>query len=224
MWDNGKELKEQLVLLEKMKVGIMKQINLLNENKDAVIPTKVYPTAAVEPLLVNGYEVFRFSYDGMLPHEIEDAEYNKIISDFYFHTTMSAYDFEEYEDVFDEAFIIYCQYFNDSVIRDLDNRNKKFVQDAIRHTRLIEDDNWKHVSNISMGFSDVFNHTQVYVVDKANVVNFMEELLANHNEYKKVDNFLLNKQSFIETCKKEEKDNDESNLKSILKDTEDSFL
>src|SRR5699024_4816017 len=145
---------------------------------------------------------------------------NKIISDFYFHTTMSAYDFEEYEDFFDEAFIIYCQYFNDSVIRDLDNRNKKYIQDAIRYTRLIEDDTWKHVSNIDMGFTDVFKHNQEYVVDKKKVVNFLQELLENHNEYKKVDDFLLNKQSFIETYKKEEKNGNESNLKSILKDTE----
>jgi len=28
IWDNGKELKKQLILLEKLKVGIMKQINL----------------------------------------------------------------------------------------------------------------------------------------------------------------------------------------------------
>ena len=151
---------------------------------------------------MNGYKVFRYSYDGMLPHEIEDAEYNKIINDFYFHTTMSAFDFEEYEDIFDEAFIIYLQYFNDSVIRNFDNRNKKYIQDTIRHTRLIEDDNWKHVSNISIGFSNVFNHTQVYVVDQANVVSFLEELLDKHDENKKIDDFLLNKQSFIETCKK----------------------
>jgi len=43
MWNNGKELKSQLIHLEKLKEGIMLQINQLNENKEAVAPTKVYP-------------------------------------------------------------------------------------------------------------------------------------------------------------------------------------
>jgi len=156
MWNENEKLKEQLILLEKLKVGIMRQINLNHGNEDSVIQTKVYPSAKVKPLNVNGYKVFRFSYDGMLPHFIEDAEYNSIMANFYFHSTISGFNFDDYEDYFNEVFIIFCQYFSDSVIRDLENRNKKYIQDAIRHSRIIVDDNWKYVSNTNIGFLDDF--------------------------------------------------------------------
>src|SRR5699024_1832979 len=215
MWNDSKELKEQLIMLEKLKVGIMKQINLNNGNEDAVIPTKIYPTAKVEPFQVNGYPVFRFAYDGMLPHYIEDVEYNKIMSDFYFHATISGFDFEDYEDYFEQGvFIVFCQYFSDSVIRDLDNRNKKYIQDAIRHSRIINDDDWERVSNINIGFTDDFNHTQVYVVEDDNVVDFLNEIMTNNEKYKCIDCIKNNKQSFLESAKKaglEEEKNKENN-------------
>jgi len=68
MWGNGKELIDTLKNIERLKVGIMKQINELNYNKDAVVPTTVYPMAKVQPMVINNYPVFQFSYEGMLPH------------------------------------------------------------------------------------------------------------------------------------------------------------
>lgn len=187
MLNNNEELKEQLIMIEKLKVGIMKQINLNKGNEDAIVKTIAYPSAKVKPLNVNGFKVFRFSYDGALPLFLEDKEYIKMITDFYYHATYSSFDFREYKDVFDEVFIIYCHYFNDPVVRDLDNRNKKFIQDAIRHTRIINDDNWSKVFNTDIAFLDDFNHTQVFVVEKENYIDFMQEFLTDNNKYKCVD-------------------------------------
>src|SRR5699024_6415773 len=80
----------------------------------------------------------------------------------------------------------------------------KYIQDAIRHSRIINDDDWQHVSNTSLGFTDDFNHTQVFVVDNKNYVDFMNELLTNDEKYKCIECIKNNKQSFIETAKKEE--------------------
>lgn len=223
MWNENDELKKQLIMLEKLKAGIMKQINLNNGNEDAIKLTKAYPLAKVKPLSVNGYKMFRFSYDGMLPLFIEDIEYSRIIAEFYFHSTLSGFDFNDYKDYFNEVFIIFCQYFKDSVIRDLDNRNKKHIQDAIRHSRIIVDDNWKYVSNTNVGFLDNFNHTQVFVVEKENYIDFMQELLTNDSKYKCLDCIKENKQFFIESEKKKKYKQSKSSKKKTIKPKSDSF-
>ena len=55
MWGNGKELIDTLKNIERLKVGIMKQINEFNYNKDAVAPTTVYPMTMVQPMVINNY-------------------------------------------------------------------------------------------------------------------------------------------------------------------------
>jgi len=187
MWGNGKELINTLKNIERLKVGIMKQVNELNCNKDAVAPTTVYPMAKVQPMAINNYPVFQFSYEGMLPHfNNENREYNSMIKDYYFRATYNAYNFEQISMKFKHSVIIFVQYFKDKVIRDLENRNKKHIQDAIRNTGLINDDNWQNVWNMDLGYKDKEdNHVQVFVVEKENSVDFYSYLLENHEELKK---------------------------------------
>lgn len=136
----------------------MKQINVLNENKKSVYPTRAYPVSDTTPMEVNNYPVLRFSYDGQLPLYVDNDSYKQIINDYYFQSTVASYDFEGMQGLFDGFFVIYCQFFNDHKLKDLDNRNKKYIQDAIRHTRILSDDNWELVSNVDMGFLDETNH------------------------------------------------------------------
>lgn len=171
-------------MLEKLKVGIMRQINILKNNPKAIYPTKVYPIADTAPLPIDDYPVLRFSYDGLLPLYIEDDSYKQMISDYYFHATTSSYDFDQMENIFDKVFIVYCQYFEDHKLRDLDNRNKKYIQDAIRHTKIIKDDTWEIVSNVDLGFIDDINHVDVFVVNAENATNFIEKLRTNIEVYK----------------------------------------
>src|SRR5690625_6208951 len=88
----------------------MKQINILGENENAVIPTKVYPVSKVKPLQINGYPVIQLQYEGLLPHYMNNQSYQQAIRNYYHHATLSAFDFKEYEGLFEEVVIFICQY------------------------------------------------------------------------------------------------------------------
>lgn len=203
MWNNGDELKEQLINLEKLKVSLMKQINILNENKKSVYPTRVYPISDTVLTEVNNYPVLRFSYDGLLPLYIENDNYKQIISDYYFQATISSYDFEGLQGIFDKVFIIYCHFFNDHQLKDLDNRNKKYIQDAIRHTRVLSEDNWELVSNVDVGFLDDRNHVDVFVVRKENAIDLLDRLVNDIDTYKSLKP-AIEKEEFVRKYKKED--------------------
>lgn len=211
MWNNGKELKRHLISIEKLKEGIMLQINRLNENKEAIAPTKVYPVGSVQLHEINDYPVVQFNYEGLLPLYIEDCEYEKLIKNYYFHATISAYNYEGLENILsDEVIIIYCQYFKDEIVRDLDNRNFKYIQDAIRSTCLIADDNWNSVWNMNMGLSDDENHVQVYVVNRKNYIDFCKWLESNHYMLANKEIYPFDKDDFIKKYQNEIANNEKN--------------
>lgn len=177
-----KMLMEQLKNIEEMKVYLMLQINKLGGNAAAFKRTSVYPMAKVKPLLINGYPVFQFSYEGALPAYKEgDRDYLALIRNYYYRATFDAYDFPKIDIRFDQSVIITAHYFNNMQIRDLDNRNRKLIQDAIRQTGLIGDDSWSKVWNVDLGFLDTKgNHVQVYVVSQENFPDFMSYLQDEH--------------------------------------------
>ena len=177
-----KMLFEQLKNIEEMKVYLMLQINKLGGNDAAIKRTSVYPMAKVKPLLINGYPVFQFSYEGALPaYKEDDRDYLALIRHYYYRATFDAYDFSKIDIKFDQSVIITAHYFNNMQIRDLDNRNRKLIQDAIRQTGLIGDDSWSRVWNVDVGFLDPKeNHVQVYVVSQDNFSNFMSYLQDEH--------------------------------------------
>jgi len=123
-----------------------------------------------------------------------------MIKDYFFRATVDAYDFEQITHKFNEAVIIYVQYFRDEVIRDLDNRNRKHIQDAIRNTNIIDDDNWQKVWNIDVGFHDEKdNHVQVYVVSRKDYIDFLSYLMKHHEEMKEFkEDYITKEQHFLE--------------------------
>jgi len=54
---------------------------------------------------------------------------------------------------------------------------------------------------------------KVFVVEKENYIDFMQELLTDDSKYKCIECIKVNKQSFIEVRKKEMKDNETSGEK-----------
>ena len=188
MESEKKMLFEQLKNIEELKVYIMSQINKLGGNYTAIKRTSVYPMAKVKPMLINDYPVFQFSYDGALPaYKEDDRDYLALIRHYYYRATFDSYDFSNIDFKFDQSVIITAHYFNNMQIRDLDNRNRKLIQDAIRQTGLIGDDSWSRVWNVDVGFFDPKgNHVQVYVVSQDNFAHFMSYLQDAHWELLKV--------------------------------------
>lgn len=187
MRERGARLKEMLKSLEKFKVFIMREINDIRQNDTAIRKTTVYPMAKVQPMIIDDYSVFQFAYEGMLPlHKENDPEYNSMIRHYYYSATFDSYNFSEVEKpVFNHATLVFVHYFKDKIIRDLDNRNEEFIQDAIKLTGLIKDDNWKNLWNLNIGFYDGgSNHVQVYLVPTECLSHFIDYLKENHEDMK----------------------------------------
>lgn len=193
------ELKEALKNLEKLKQNIMRIINKMNCNEQSIRRTTVYPMAKVEPLMINGYPVFQFGYEGLLPlYKENDFEYLSMIRHYYYRATFDAYDFSKINTpVFKRAVIIFVHYFNTEMERDLDNRNKKYIQDAIRQTGIIGRDDWKHVWNMDIAFLDEErNHVQIYVTPTEKLIDFLSYLLENHEKLKENTKYLPKKEDY----------------------------
>ncbi|MFC5591690.1 hypothetical protein ACFPRA_22650 [Sporosarcina soli] len=173
---------KQLKNIEEMKVYLMSRINGIGENEEAIKRTSVFPMAKVKPMIVDGYPVFQFSYEGALPlYKEADRDYLGMIRHYYFRATLDAYDFSNVDIQFDRSVIIIAQHYENKIIRDLDNRNRKLIQDAIRHTGLIGDDSWWRVWNVDIGFLDPRgNHVQVYVVSQEHFAEFITVLQRQH--------------------------------------------
>lgn len=180
-----KRLEGILKGMEYSKQYIMREINALGLNDETVRRTTVYPVGKVKPMYIEGYPVFHFGYEGALPYyDKEDHEYNSMVKQYYYSATFDGYDYSKLTlPVMEKATIVFVHYFNDMKIRDLDNRSRKYVQDAIRLTGIIKDDNWQNVWNLDIGFYDKNkSHVQVYVVPTDNFPHFIGYLIKNHKE------------------------------------------
>src|SRR5699024_12566962 len=111
------------------------------------------------------YEEMTRQYIKMIRHYYQSATYS-IIS----HLKLDKTQKNNENDVKGKTVILFAHIFNDLSTRDLDNRNKKHVLDAIKITGIIEDDNWQDVILLDVGYLDRgHNHLQVFV--------FPEEIL-----------------------------------------------
>ncbi|QUW23398.1 hypothetical protein JSQ81_07705 [Sporosarcina sp. Marseille-Q4063] len=222
---------EQLKSLEEMKVYLMSQINRIGGNDAAIKMTSVYPMAKVKPMIINGYPVFQFSYEGALPlYKESDRDYLAMIRHYYFRATHDSYDFSKVDYQFDKSVIIIAQHFENKIIRDLDNRNRKLIQDAIRHTGLIGDDSWWRVWNFDIGFLDPRgNHVQVFVVSQDSFGDFMTYLKEKYFHLAKIPKATLKEEIFeeyrarVKREKKEKVSKEKERLKSLSNTKSEKF-
>jgi len=220
------DLEKTLKHLDMLRINIMKAINNvkfgLNKNLyHGIKPEYAHPLSKVTYEKVDDIPYFQFSYDGMLPHFREnDNEYLSMTRNYYLKATLDSYDYNKIDYKFHDAVIIYVQYFKNDIIRDLENRNKKYIQDAIKVTGLIADDHWSNVWNADLGFKDTRgNHVQVYLVSQSDFGKFYSILIERHHEMKRID-FLDDKKLEIMTQikgEKQDKNTEKNNLSETSK-------
>lgn len=131
------------------------------------------PTA---PLVVNGYKVFQIQYDGSMPsYKAKDIEYQKLIRNYYFKATVNQLRVDREINYFKKAAIVIEHYFNDSIIRDLDNRNKKYIIDALRHCGLLKNDDYRNVAYVENGhYTDELPYVNVFILEWDNISDFLK--------------------------------------------------
>lgn len=158
----------------------MLRINLYRD----LVEAKTYPYQRVpikhknyfQPLAINGYPVFQFRYEGAMPlYDKENRELIQLVRDYYFQATLEMYELPEINIQFKKAVLIIQHIFPDKIIRDLDNRNRKFVIDAIRLTGLINDDNFMNLSIFEEGYvkENAIPYVNVFLLNKENFQDFL---------------------------------------------------
>lgn len=134
-----------------------------------------------QPLVIDGYPVFQFRYEGAMPlYKETDRKYLALVREYYYQVTLSMYDFTEVNFQFKKAVLIIQHIFKNGIIRDLDNRNRKYLIDAIRHTGLIDDDNFKNLSILEEGFinKECAPYVNVYLLEE----QYLQQFFIHKND------------------------------------------
>src|SRR5699024_10258595 len=138
-------LKAMLEEMEVFRADLMDEINEMGVNANSSVPTSVYPPANIEKFVFNDSTVFQFSYHGALPtHRGMSKQYNDLIRSYYHNATASSFSKLELGSVdrikdTNKIAVIFAHFYKNLRARDLDNRNKKYVLDAIKDTRIFND-------------------------------------------------------------------------------------
>ncbi|WP_046176728.1 RusA family crossover junction endodeoxyribonuclease [Domibacillus indicus] len=169
--------------METLKSDVMRRIHELEDYSPQQPVMTVYPGAKTEAKQINGYPVFQFSYEGTLPLYQQDGKYRSAVRYYYFRATFEAYDRNASDLTFSRAAVLIIHYFKDRFVRDLDNRNRKFLLDAIRQTGLIQDDSWRDLAVMEEGYHDPHkDHVQAYVLAREHLADFLTYMERYHSQ------------------------------------------
>src|SRR5699024_7409535 len=192
---------------------VMAEINELEKDEENRNPASVYPVANIDWFQFNDSLVYQFSYNGALPpYEGMTKRYIKMMKDYYYMATLKSENAlriieerpERASTQEEKQAVIFVHFFRDIKTRDLDNRNKKYILDAIKRTGILEDDSWRHVTLLDIAFLDEgYNHVQVFVVPEKIYPAFYKELNKNHQKFIENKRFEQQFEAFQKTYKLE---------------------
>lgn len=210
--------------LEKLKT------QLLMSEQDEIFPLKTHIQMngrETKPLCINGYDVFYFVYKGSMPLYSEVPDDIDEVREFYSFATFNQYNFKLIDRSMDDdkAVLIIQHYSINDNISDLDNRNKKYLIDALRYTNLISDDTFKNLMIVEEGFELEKGMKEPYhvafLIEKENLLDFMKvreslgkEVYEEHKRLKKFEEF---EKKYVENEKRKHL----FNKKYSLNDVED---
>jgi hypothetical protein len=147
----------------------------------------VYPPCRFKQHGIGGETVYQLSYEGMLPLYDKDKKYTTQVRDYYTISTLEAVQ-NEVVNLLEQGFIYVCHFFKDLVVRDLDNRNRSLLINAIRYAGFITDDSWEHLEIMESGFLDIAksNHIEVFIGSQKNgleIVKYVNEKYRNGHDF-----------------------------------------
>ncbi|WP_039833882.1 hypothetical protein [Paenibacillus sonchi] len=136
-----------------------------------------YPPCHYRTYMLDEYPVHQLSYQGMLPLYMKEKQYKNKVRDYYIRATMEATARLDIPSL-RSAFIYIGHFFENLMIRDLDNRNRSFLINAIRYAGFIEDDSWKEIEVMESGFLDLArkNHVQIFITPSENAMKMIENV------------------------------------------------
>ncbi|RST57383.1 hypothetical protein D5F11_023015 [Siminovitchia terrae] len=178
-----KEMSPLLKSLEDFRVRLIKETGYSSEDL-SYVPEINFRNKQSEPLEIDGFPAFRFSYPGTLPlYDAYDKEFQGLIRRMYLEATFNQYDFKAIEISYKRAVMVIEHHFKDASIRDLDNRNRKYLIDAVRATGLIPDDNAQVLTLFEEAYLTKRDpYIDVFVLERENLINFLEWRSKKRND------------------------------------------
>lgn len=157
----------------------MLRINLYRD----LVEAKTYPYQRVpikhknyfQPLAINGYPVFQFRYEGAMPLYDEKNKNLLALVRNYYQATLDMYEYSSLDICFDKAALIIQHVFPQHRVRDADNRNRKYLIDAIRFTELIYDDSMDKLLILEEGYikKGTLPYVNALLLDSRNLHDFL---------------------------------------------------
>ena len=124
----------------------------------------------------------KIMFPGIIPYvnlgqRLEDKDYYKKLDSFYQSELTKAIVKANLHKSFKKAFIVINHFFPDLVIRDFDNQIKSFIFNALRYSKLIQDDSWRNITYLENGELDRSNpRTEIIVTDYTVIRNLLSKL------------------------------------------------
>ena len=207
---NENDLFVSLQLLEKMRIELIQTLIKLKEHeivtggheytenplnlarREAIKRLGRYRTLYIEDNQIKdanalkndgAFIVHQLSYYGTLPPYKEG--YHALVRQYY-QTLTPDLECVRQKDltIKEKALVLIIHYYTDNKIRDLDNRNRKYIIDMIRNTQLVVGDSWQDLAIYEEGFIDECSHLQVYILENVHKNAFLRFFEEHHNELK----------------------------------------
>lgn len=184
---NFQKLRSAFYALEDLKEFMMLELVKLDDDQAKYKKASVYPLPDVEEIQVpvsteNGEQVFfvfRILYDGALPPYFESTKEDS--HDAYYTQLRARYGKGfDMTKISNRELLVACKivifikhHFSDLGIRDLDNRNRKLLIDALRSNGVIGDDNWQSCAIYEEGILAEQNAVEIFVMEREAFPHFL---------------------------------------------------
>lgn len=149
--------------------------HLLPDREGNNVDPLIYPPCHFQELSIEGNLVYQFDYEGTLPLYMKNKPYEDKIRAYYQGAMIEALEGRSLLK-FDQAFIYVCHFFSNLQIRDLDNRNRRHLINAIRSAQIIEDDRWEFIEIMDSGYLDPQkrNRIELFITSRENAMNLVK--------------------------------------------------
>ncbi|MBG9796067.1 hypothetical protein ABD76_28005 [Paenibacillus dendritiformis] len=175
--------RNSVMMSQKIGELVSERLHMLPERESLNPDPVVYPPCIFRQYEIEGFPVYQLSYEGMLPLYSKENKFCTKLRDYYIRSTMEAIMGKEIG-CLEHGFIYICHFFGNLVIRDLDNRNRRLLINAVRYAGFIRDDSWKEIEIMESGYLDVRqkNHVQVFITNPKNTVKLIERVKKNYRD------------------------------------------
>jgi len=176
------QLENALKNIELSKIALYQALNRYRYWQDF---SKDYPSLNCSGLKIDVKEYkdkVKIMLPGIIPYvnlgqRLEDKDYYKKLDSFYQSELTKAIVNAKVELKFNKAFVVINQFFPDLIIRDFDNQIKSFIFNALRYSKLIQDDSWRNITYLENGELDRGNpRTEIIVVDDTVICSLLSKI------------------------------------------------